>query len=694
MARIPGPSDVRSTQAQRPIPLRDAGASGRVFQQLGDIANQLYERRRKAEDAGYMANLASNAEPEFTRIFEENKLKAQESGEDFVLGLNQELDKASNNILDSAKKQGFRPSSEARQQAQLRLANLKSNFLTRGVVYENNIRVDKLSREVDTAIDNYASLTFDDPNTFNSRLSEVNELINESTGLIHQDELSSKREIAARKLARSAIESYIESNPEKAVNILNDENHLITKSLDVEDLEQLQPQATQADRIEKAYALGRNAVNASKNLGEVYEKIEKIEDRKLREQSRSVAEDFYRQRIAVENEKNSGKEALKAVANREAKDYLDGLKLGYQYSEEERKRVFDLAESAGVLDKLLADEDRERDLWLMAIQPRKEQDNIIEALSKSKTVEGARRYSRAIQKRDEIEEKAKDDGYTLGVRQGLIVETPLDLKNPESFAVRSEQAERLSAHYGVRVSPLSDREVTNLVDSLPELTINEKFAMANRINSMGPNSSRVWEKLSKKNALIFAYSGAISDKAPAISRSVLEGEDLIKRGNVIPIKMEDYLQDFDNYVNDVYSGKDRQAVRQAAVAAYASTYGNEYTPNNFEDILEQVTGGVIEINGQHLELPRNINESQFERYVDRFTEEAVQEFGGVINATDERAAEMIRESKWINADAEGQYYVVHPVYGQLHNKENKVLILEYRSHLVGSSFRGRTRSNR
>jgi len=737
MARIPGPSDVAQTRAGRLPPLQNAGAPGQAFQRLGEIANALYQRRQQAEDVGYMASIASTADPIFTQAFEDQKLGAEADGQDFTRNLDQALNNASKKVFDLSSERGFRPSSQARQEAQARLANLRAGYLSKGIVYENNLRVEKVNKEIDAAIDNYATANLTDPDGAIGRFDNANELISASSAFLDKATINSKRQEAENTLALHTMLGYIDSNPAKVMEILNDPHNRFTQALDAEQVRDLLPAAQQEFRFLNAIVLGREAVDLSESLGQLHAKVDEIDDPKLREKVRAQAEAFWADRKsikaeeiekegyrlgytvasrskdleqihkridnipdwelreqarafaeqryndlqAIEREKSAQQESLKSDSNRKNTAYLESIKNGFSVKPEERKEVYDLAQRAGTLPLLLEQENRERDLRRIALMPRRDQEEEIKRLATSGTVEGATRAQRARDKMDEIEQMARDDGYTLMVRQGLVTKVELDLNDPKTFLARAMQANAGSQHYGVRTYPFEDIEVSAMVDNLDNQTVDEKLLLANRINAMGPDmANRAWEQMSNKNALMFSYAGAISSDASTLSKAVLKGEEKLRRGNATPIERNLYLTSFDEYVGDVYSGKNRQAVREAALAAYAELHGNDFDENKFEDVLEAITGGIIEINGKKLELPRGVTEKQFEWYVDRFTLKAVEAFGGLRNTNDKRAAELIQESQWWQAEA-NRYKPVHPTLGPLLKPDGTEMVIEYRPEL-------------
>jgi hypothetical protein len=130
-------------------------------------------------------------------------------------------------------------------------------------------------------------------------------------------------------------------------------------------------------------------------------------------------------------------------------------------------------------------------------------------------------FASALKADQEINKLAREDGYSLGVKQGLIPSTPLDIGNAESFKARLDQAELLTSHYGVEVSPLSDSEAAGLSDTIPDMTPMEKIELATTLQQ----SPSVWGQLDKKNAGQFAMAGATGDM-PVMS-AIFKGQQLL-----------------------------------------------------------------------------------------------------------------------------------------------------------------------
>lgn len=242
-----------------------------------------------------------------------------------------------------------------------------------------------------------------------------------------------------------------------------------------------------------------------------------------------------------------------------------------------------------------------------------------------------------------IETRVKEDGMQFGLDQRLVEPVQIDFSNPQALTQaigeRLKQADYLTAHYGKPVSPLTSQEAETLVRGLQVMTPQEKTSLAQALGS----STKVWEQLDKQNAGLFAMAGAIGDRQ--VMSAIFEGQTIMDGRTTELAKPTEYLPVFDDYTGGVYSGDDKRNMINAALAHYYATRENGiFDSGDFEDSIEAVSGGIGEINGGKVELPRGIDPDDFEDYIDEFTPDMVKNFGGVWSMSDEQAAKIIQDS--------------------------------------------------
>lgn len=256
-------------------------------------------------------------------------------------------------------------------------------------------------------------------------------------------------------------------------------------------------------------------------------------------------------------------------------------------------------------------------------------------------------FSALLKANEQINKAARTDGYALGSQQGLIEFVPFDPASPESLKIKNQQSDMLSNHYGVSVSPLSDGEADSLSNQIDTMTVAEKVQLANTLNE----APAVWGQISAKNQPAFSMAGATGD-VPFMS-AVFKGQELLINKLVVAPKSADYLPVLDDFVGDVYGVQDKKAILEAAKNHYVATAddGGIFDESAFEESLAATTGGIAEINGFKIELPRGTDEDTFDDFIDEFTPQQVESMGGALGFTNEEAAELIQDARLKNVGA-------------------------------------------
>jgi len=243
-----------------------------------------------------------------------------------------------------------------------------------------------------------------------------------------------------------------------------------------------------------------------------------------------------------------------------------------------------------------------------------------------------------------VNTEADRDPISLGIKQGVIEPAPLNYssfdKMSESIANRVEIGDQVANHYGVEPKYLTDEEANRISNEINRMNSLEKAELAVGMNAMPPG---LWQQLAEKEQGVFAMVSAIGDTN--IANRVFEGQDLIRDKLVDMPSRAELTEVYNDVAGDVYTGRDREATIAAAKAYYAAsaTDRNEFDEDEFESAIQMVTGGIAEINGIKIQLPRQATEDQFDTFVNNFTPAMVERFGGVQNRDPESAAEQIRD---------------------------------------------------
>ncbi|MDG1997041.1 MAG: hypothetical protein P8J14_11140 [Emcibacteraceae bacterium] len=361
------------------------------------------------------------------------------------------------------------------------------------------------------------------------------------------------------------------------------------------------------------------------------------------------------------------KEAAKAL-----KQYETAVSLGFEVDPQEQIRVKELVagtDNQEVFDRI----NKTAAFSVLSSSERTEQLNDLE----TGQLDDVADFTAALKANNEINVAASKDGYSLGVKQGLIEDITFNPSDPLTLALKADQAETLSTHYGVQVSPLSDGEANSLSANIDLMTVAEKVQLAGTLNE----APAVWNQISPKNQQAFSMAGATGDNV--LMTTVFQGQELIKNKLVSAPKAADYLSISDDFLSDVYGIQDKSAIIEAAKAHYAATAGNVdvFDADAFEDSLSAVTGGIGEVNGSKVELPRGVDEDSFEDFINEFSGAQVAGLGGVIGFDDNQAANAIQNGK-IKSIGANKYIVMTNGSQALFKNDGEPLIIEFTSEAV------------
>ncbi len=345
--------------------------------------------------------------------------------------------------------------------------------------------------------------------------------------------------------------------------------------------------------------------------------------------------------------------AAKNEATKLLNQYKTSVSLGIEVAPNEKLKVSEMVAGTDKQEEF----DRVNRIAAFSVMDIQDRNKALKS-AESGGLAGVNELAAMLQANNEINKLASDDGYSLGVKQGIIQQIELDPNDPLTFALKVDQAETLSEHYGVEVSPLSDFEADQLSASIDTMPIQEKIQLAQTLNE----SPSVWGQIAPKNQQVFSMAGATGDKN--LMGIVFRGQELLKNKVVQAPSNDDYLMVTDEYLGDVYDPTDKAATIEAAKAHYAATAGNQvvFDETAWDESLAAVTGGISEINGHKLELPRGVDEDNFENFIDSFSPGDVETFGGVIDYTNEQAAEVIQDAK-IKSIGSNEYVVITGVRG-------------------------------
>jgi len=317
---------------------------------------------------------------------------------------------------------------------------------------------------------------------------------------------------------------------------------------------------------------------------------------------------------------NASKKVADQNAKKEFKDYATAVSLGWKVSPEQTARV----EQAVAGTDLAAELESTQRLAQYSLMPSSQRQKV---LSEADTgvLEDASEYQKLLVTEQNIQKELAKDPLKFGSDQGIVDLDTFDPFSPESLTSRLSQAEIASTHYGVPVAPITDTEAQALSDQITEMTVTEKIALAETLQQ----APEIWGTIAGKNQAVFSQAGAIGDRN--IMQRVFEGQEAIALKTVQSPSARDYLSPFEDYVGNVYGLEDKAATRDAALAYYAATQtpGLDFDKDLFIDSIEAVTGGIAKVNGFKTQLPRGIDDNQFNEFIDAIDQQFIDENGGL-----------------------------------------------------------------
>ncbi len=420
--------------------------------------------------------------------------------------------------------------------------------------------------------------------------------------------------------------------------------------------------------------------------GKDEEFIKKFQDKKLNKKfDPNDREKLVSEMLTMQKKRDIVLGIKKENFKAELKKVIQARSLGFDVSTADMEQARKNAKAADMLpefEKAIADIDTVNQYAKSDVTTRR---NKIEELNQAGNVDDAPLWQSLRKSDAAIRKAAEDDGYSLGVKQGVIEQTPLDMTKPETFAARKEQAQFLSKHYGVKVSPFTDQETTQFTESLPQMTPDEQVLAATAMSEF--NDPKLFQSIAKKGAPVFAVGAAIRD--PQIAKVIFQGQSELRLGNAIKLKKTDYFEDLNDSLGGVYSGENLQANTQAVLAYVAAKDSSgEYDSDLMKEAVTAVTGGIGSINGGMVELPRGVDESRMERFAESFTADTIKALGGVDNRSDEDAARMVRDSMWRSRQNGDGGYIVNGRFGALY-QNGELLVIQYDPSLPKAKPKGR-----
>lgn len=264
----------------------------------------------------------------------------------------------------------------------------------------------------------------------------------------------------------------------------------------------------------------------------------------------------------------------------------------------------------------------------------------------------------------------QNDPVSLLARNQIMDITPIDLANPATFADRADEAATLQAYYGIRHHGLTEAEVSGLSQILETNTADTNAAYLGAIRQ-GMDDDRLNSLLTElmpKNPE-FAAAAGIADTSPNVAADILRGVDILKTETGITPPTADILAETDKYFGDAVVGANRHMIERAALALDAARRAKlgaksaaEFDPDDFEQALDDITGGVYRWHGKKIIAPAHgIDQDTFEDMIDTFTQDDIKgamipdPLSGLLMPI---TAEQFKKSARLQSTGAGRYLVI------------------------------------
>ena len=283
-----------------------------------------------------------------------------------------------------------------------------------------------------------------------------------------------------------------------------------------------------------------------------------------------------------------------------------------------------------------------------------------------------------IYKREQTQ--LKEDPFALAMEQGIAQPTPIDYSNLESLQARGLEAQQASAHYGMKINPLTKQEAAQLATILQEGNTDQKMLiMQNMVDGFGTYAVDAMREVAKQGGGIYAAAGdQMGQGQPQVARAMLQGMRQIEMNkDILPKELR---TDIGTGLQGIFANfpKQQALVIDSVEALYAQRMAMKGKLVNKDDavdsdILEesinQVTGGILEVEFQgqgmlwddnyYIQAPApGMTSDDFDDWTGSIKAGDIDAMGGVMGLTSQDVAEMVNDQtvKFITID-QGVYYL-------------------------------------
>lgn len=242
--RIPGADSIESVAPARDPGVRadasDFGADiGASMEHFGNAAvslgAHLYQKRQAAQDDVYSSTYDVNASPALTQTVLDTKKQFPDGGPGFMEALQQNLDKAHQDVTSKLASQGLQPSDNAMATVNKRFNALKTDYLVKGVVIANNEKVAGLQTQLGDNVDAVKSGVLAGTTSLDDGLKAVEIQAASGKGLYSASQLVEQKDKWQQGVIDAAIESKTKAGDLAGAQAIKDKYYGKTPTATVKD---------------------------------------------------------------------------------------------------------------------------------------------------------------------------------------------------------------------------------------------------------------------------------------------------------------------------------------------------------------------------------------------------------------------------------------------------------------------------
>ena len=242
-----------------------------------------------------------------------------------------------------------------------------------------------------------------------------------------------------------------------------------------------------------------------------------------------------------------------------------------------------------------------------------------------------------------------------------------DPSDPDAIAARADIAAAAGRAYGVAAPLYTREEADALADQLAGASPDDAVGIVGaHAQALGRPTYRATMAAIAKKEPVVAVAGVLAQTNAAVAREALQGRRVVaEQPDVLPPKSE-YLTDVDDLIGDAFAFDPaaRSATVQTALAVYgqrrfaAGEVSRGYDADELRRTIEDVTGGVYDVNGAHVIAPRpGVDDDDFETLIESLSDDDLTAAGGAVDASGRAlGAAAMADAQYVSV-GEGRYLV-------------------------------------